>query len=111
MPRHYSSVVSCCITAPSVQHFIGFTPLRAHAIANEGKTAAAGQVSVLRHEHSVAVSVSGSLQWRRGAATDETEARELAKALCATGIVLRFRQNVFLRPEEVMQSVLRVSAI
>lgn len=47
--------------------------------------------------------------WYRGAATDEGEAQELAKALCATGVVLRFRNNVFLRPEEVMQSVLRVS--
>ena len=45
----------------------------------------------------------------RGAATDEREAQELGKALCATGVVLRFRNNVFLRPEEVMQSVLRVS--
>jgi hypothetical protein len=45
----------------------------------------------------------------RGAATDQKEAQELAKALCATGVVLRFRNNVFLRPEEVMQSVLRVS--
>ena len=48
------------------------------------------------------------LLWYRGAATDEREAQELGKALCATGVVLRFRNNVFLRPEEVMQSVLRV---
>ena len=46
----------------------------------------------------------------QGAAADAQEAQELGKALCSTGVVLRFCSNVFVWTEEVIQPVLQVSA-
>lgn len=46
-----------------------------------------------------------------GAAATGAEAEALAKALCRAGVVLRHRDTVFLRPEEVAAAVLQVGGI
>ena len=44
----------------------------------------------------------------RGAAGTRAEAEALAQALCTAGTVLRFRNKVYLRPDEVAHGVLSV---
>ena len=46
----------------------------------------------------------------RSSADTAEEAHTVAKALCNAGVVLRFRSQVYLRPDEVAHAVLSVGS-